>query len=60
MQPLIDANELAEFLRVTPEHVRAQAKLGKLPGVQIGKAWRFSKEIIERMIEDRLKCVSEG
>ena len=40
-EPLIDAVEAGRFLKFHPVTVREKAKKGEIPGVQIGRAWRF-------------------
>lgn len=40
---VLNADEAAELLGVSPWTVREQAKAGKIPGRKIGKEWRFSR-----------------
>jgi excisionase family DNA binding protein len=41
-EPLIDATEAGRFLKLHPVTVREFARQGRIPAVQIGRAWRFS------------------
>jgi excisionase family DNA binding protein len=41
IEPLIDASEAARLLRLHPVTLREFAKQGRIPGIQIGRAWRF-------------------
>ena len=36
--------EVAEYLRCSPDHVRVEAKKGRIPGFQLGSLWRFRAE----------------
>lgn len=38
---VLDTDQVAERLKVTPVTVRTRAKDGSLPGVMFGKEWRF-------------------
>lgn len=42
--------EVAEFLRLKAPTVCRLAAEGKLPGVKIGKCWRFEQSALEMMI----------
>jgi excisionase family DNA binding protein len=46
-EPLWTVEEVAEYLRLQPETVRAKARKGELPAYKVGKRmWRFDfKEI---------------
>jgi excisionase family DNA binding protein len=44
--PLWTVEDLAQFLRLKPETVRAMARRGDLPVMKIGRMWRFSSEEI--------------
>jgi excisionase family DNA binding protein len=40
-EPLWTVEDTAKYLRVTPETVRMMARDNKLPGIKVGKFWRF-------------------
>ncbi len=41
-EPLLTVEELACYLRLTPETVRVMARRGELPSIKVGKkVWRF-------------------
>lgn len=51
-------SEAAELIRVTPEYLRKQIRLGRLAGYRIGREWRVSREQLEawlNMVESRSK-----
>jgi len=49
---VLTPREVAAILDTTDIQVRRWAAAGRLPGVQIGNRWRFSKAAIERYITD--------
>lgn len=50
---LLDADLVAELLRVPKSWVYAEARAGRLPHVQIGRYRRFRLKAIEEWIEAR-------
>lgn len=40
---VLNVEEAAELLGVSPWTVREQARMGRLPGRKVGKEWRFSR-----------------
>ncbi len=38
---LLDSIEAAALLRIHPKTLRRKARIGAIPGVQVGKLWRF-------------------
>lgn len=49
---VLTADEAARILDTTGAQVRLWAAEGRLPGMLIGRMWRFSKKRIERFIEE--------
>ena len=45
--PLLTVQEVALYLRLRPETVRAMVRRGELPGIKIGRVWRFQRDTIE-------------
>lgn len=51
---MLDVLEVATMLRMSPRTVRYLASLGELPGVKVGRAWRFwRREILEYLERHR-------
>ena len=46
-EPLVDANRAAELLKLHPKTVKRMAKLGILPGIKIGRVWRFRESALD-------------
>lgn len=50
--PLWTVQEVSLYLRLKPETVRAMARRGQLPGMKIGRMWRFDRATIESLVQD--------
>jgi excisionase family DNA binding protein len=46
---LATAREVASMLKLTESTICSLASRGKLPGIKVGKSWRFDLEKIERI-----------
>lgn len=51
VEPLWTVLDVAEFLRLEPETVRTMAREGKLPGIKVGRAWRFKKITVIKQLD---------
>jgi len=49
--PVLNVEEAAELLRLSPYTVRELARTGKIPARKVGKEWRFSREALLRWLE---------
>jgi excisionase family DNA binding protein len=47
-EPLWTVEEVARYMRLQPETIRAKARRGELPGVKVGRVWRFRSELLIR------------
>ncbi len=50
-EPLLDVAEAARLLRIHPKTLRVKAGSGIIPGIQIGKVWRFRASTLNRWLE---------
>ena len=50
MAQITSTNEIAEYLKLHPITVIKYTREGRIPGSQLGKVWRFDKEVIDRWI----------
>ena len=50
---LMTVVEVAKYLRLKPNTVRAMARDGKLPAIKIGRGWRFYKSALQEFVESR-------
>jgi excisionase family DNA binding protein len=54
-EPLWTVDDVANYLRLEVGTIRTMAKEGKLPGVKIGRVWRFRKKEIYSWIKDKCR-----
>jgi len=47
---VLDIKETAEYLRLTEKTVYTLVREGKIPALKIGGQWRFSKELLKKML----------
>ena len=52
---LTTVEEVAKYLKVEESTVYTWAKKGKLPGMKVGRFWRFKKEDINEWLEEKRK-----
>ncbi len=48
LPPILDSRKAAELLGLHYKTVEKMARAGELPAVQLGKAWRFSRDSLIR------------
>ena len=56
-EPLLDSDEAAQLLKIHPKTLQRLARRRKVPGVQIGKLWRFRRSELNAWIE---KIIAHG
>jgi excisionase family DNA binding protein len=49
-EPLIDSKRAGRLLGVHPKTVQKMARAGRLPGIRIGKHWRFRESDLDSWI----------
>ena len=42
-EPLLASDEAAQLLKIHPKTLQRMARRGEIPGVQIGRLWRFRR-----------------
>ena len=47
---IMTIEEVASYLKVTPQTVYKWAQEGQIPGAKLGKEWRFRKSILDEWI----------
>ncbi len=50
---ILNIKEAADFLRVPVSTVYRLVQNGKIPGVKVGKHWRFLKKDLERLFDQK-------
>jgi len=49
---LMTVDDVAEYLRIKASTVYEWAANGKLPGVKVGRLWRFERSEIEKWVRE--------
>ena len=55
MSQVMNTKELAEYLKMNPATIRLHAENGIIPGIRIGRVWRFHKIMIDVWMAKELK-----
>ena len=50
IEPVWNCIEAARFLRLHPKTVKRMARLGKIPGVQLGRRWFFRPSDLDGLL----------
>jgi excisionase family DNA binding protein len=56
---IMTLEEVAKYLKLTPQTVYKWAQDGKIPGTKLGKEWRFRRRIIDEWIDTSI-ALSRG
>ena len=51
-EPLLDTEEAAKLLRIHPKTLRNKARCGVIPGVQVGRLWRFRASALNEWLDE--------
>lgn len=55
-EPLIAADRAAELLKLHPKTVKRLAQAGELPGMKIGRVWRFRESSLDAWMSAQIQC----
>jgi excisionase family DNA binding protein len=55
-ESLVDAEAAANLLRIHPKTVKRMAAAGKIPGMRIGKLWRFRPSALDDWMTSQIHC----
>ena len=55
IEPLIDAAQAARILNLHPVTVREMASRGAIPGLKIGKVWRFRGSSLDKWVDEQIE-----
>ena len=50
-ESLLDVAEAAKLLRIHPKTLRSKARRGIIPGVQVGRLWRFRPSALNEWLD---------
>jgi excisionase family DNA binding protein len=51
-ESLLDVTEAAKLLRIHPKTLRNKARRGVVPGVQVGRLWRFRASALNEWLDE--------
>ena len=54
-EALINAEQAAELLRIHPKTVKRLAAEGRIPGMRIGKLWRFRESSLDEWMDSQIQ-----
>lgn len=54
MDEILTLEEVAKYLKLTPQTIYVWSQEGKIPAVKIGKEWRFRKSTIDKWFDGNL------
>ncbi len=57
---ILTIEEVAAYLRLTPQTIYKWAQERRIPAVKLGKEWRFRKSIIDRWLDDQILSSESG
>jgi len=49
----LSVEEVAEYLGLAKDTVYRKAKTGEIPGVRIGRSWRFPQDVIDEWLREK-------
>ncbi len=56
---IMTLEEVAKYLKMTPQTVYKWAQEGQIPGAKLGKEWRFRRRIIDEWVDSSI-ALSKG
>jgi excisionase family DNA binding protein len=51
-ESLLNVAEAARLLRIHPKTLRNKARRGVIPGVQVGRLWRFRASVLNEWLDE--------
>ncbi len=55
IEPLLNAEQAARLLSIHPKTLKRMAASGEIPGMQIGKLWRFRASVLDRWLNKQFE-----
>jgi excisionase family DNA binding protein len=51
---ILTLEEVADYLRLTPQTIYKWAQERRIPAVKLGKEWRFRRSILDRWLDEQI------
>ena len=52
---ILTIDEVADYLRLTPQTIYKWAQEKRIPAVKLGKEWRFRRSVIDKWFDDQVQ-----
>ena len=59
-EALMDIKQVAAYLQINEATAYNWAQSGKLPGIKIGRIWRFRREDVEAWLDENMRGPKPG
>jgi excisionase family DNA binding protein len=56
VEPLLDACQAAQILNIHPKTVKRLSAEGVIPGMRIGKLWRYRASTLDEWAASQINC----
>ena len=56
MEKMLNIRELARYLGFSEITIYRKAANGELPGMKIGRSWRFPREAVDEWVREKIKA----
>jgi excisionase family DNA binding protein len=53
-EPLLDSTEAAALLKINPFTLQRMARTGEVPGIKVGKLWRYRKSDLDEWLASKV------
>jgi len=57
---ILTIEEVAAYLRLTPQTIYKWAQQKRIPAAKLGKEWRFRKSIVDRWLDEQILIAASG
>lgn len=57
---ILTIDEVAAYLRLTPQTIYKWAQEKRIPAVKLGKEWRFRRSILDRWLDEQMLSEDSG
>mgnify|MGYP006298435449 CR=1 FL=1 len=55
MSDIMTTSEVAAYLRLSEATIYKLARAGDIPAIQVGKAWRFSRPLLDKWLDRQMR-----
>ncbi len=59
LSPFLTTEEAASYLRIHPRTLARKARLREIPGLQIGRQWRFRRADLDAWVDSKISSGSK-